>query len=114
MKKVFYLGLLFLAVFEVANVWFIMPMPYSQRVRSIDIAYALHSYRWLFRAVFGAMIIAGLRPAWRVPTWRKAFVVVGLALAGLVAYGTNFVMAADAIFVAPTSLDMQPAEKNKV
>jgi hypothetical protein len=114
MKKLFYGGLFLLALFELANVWFIMPLPYSQRVRSIDIAYALHSYRWLFRAVFGAMIVVGLRAAWRVATWRKALVVVGLVLVGLVTYGTNFVMAADQIFIAPTSLDMQPAEKNKV
>ena len=114
MKKVFYAGLILLALFELANVWFIMPLPFSQRVRSIDIAYALHSYRWLFRVVFAVMILVGLRPAWRVASWRKAFVVVGLALVAVVTYGTNFVMAADQIFIAPTSLDMQPAERNKV
>jgi hypothetical protein len=114
MKKVFYFGLLLLAVFEIANVWFIMPLPYSQRVRSIDIAYGLYSYRWLLRVLFGAMIIAGLRPAWRVSSWRKSFVVGGLVAVGLVVYGTNFKMAADQIFIAPTSLDMQPAERNQV
>jgi hypothetical protein len=114
MKKVFYVGLLLLAVFELANVWFIMPLPFSQRVRSIDIAYALHSWRWFFRAIFGAMIIAGLAPAWRVAGWRKAFVVIAIAVVGAVTYATNNVMAADRIFIAPTSLDMQPAEKNKV
>jgi hypothetical protein len=114
MKKVFYAGHLLLVLFELANVWFIMPLPYSQRVRSIDIAYALHAYRWLFRGVFAAMILAGAPASFGVETWRKAFPVVALAVAGLVTYGTNFIMAADAIFVAPTSLDMQPAEKNKV
>ena len=114
MKKVFYFGLLLLVVFELANVWFIMPLPYSQRVRSIDIAYALHSWRWLFRAVFGAMILTGVLPAFRVAGWRKAFAVLAIAIAGLVTYGANFVMAADQMFLAPKSLDMQPAERNKV
>jgi hypothetical protein len=114
MKKLFYGGLVLLALFELANVWFIMPLPYSQRVRSIDVAYALHSYRWLFRAVFAAMIIAGTRSAWSVAGWRKAFVVAAAALVAVVTYGTNNVMAADKIFVAPASLDMQPAERNKV
>jgi hypothetical protein len=114
MKKVFYIGLLLLVLFELANVWFIMPMPYSQRVRSIDMAYALHSGRWLFRAVFGAMILAGLVPAFRVASWRKALAVIAIAIAGLVTYGANFVMAADQMFIAPNSLDMQPAERNKV
>src|SRR3954467_11769903 len=103
MKKVFYFGLLLLAVFELANVWFIMPLPYSQRVRSIDIAYALHSWRWIFRAGFGAMIVAGLLPAFRVAGWRKVVAPVAIALVALVTYATNNVMAADKIFVAPAS-----------
>ena len=43
MKKLFWLGVVLLVVFELANVWFIMPLPYSQRMRSIDVAYALHT-----------------------------------------------------------------------
>src|SRR3954469_2541609 len=101
MKKLFYLGVLLLALFELANVWFIMPLPYSQRVRSIDIAYALHSGRWIFRSIFALMILAGIAPAWRAPGWRKAIVVVGLALVAVVSYGANNVMAADKMFIAP-------------
>lgn len=114
MKKLFYAGLLLLALFELANVWFIMPLPYSQRVRSIDTAYVLHSWRWLFRGMLTAMIVAGLVPAWRVQGRQKGFVALAIAIAGLVTYGANFVMAADRIFIAPASLDMQPAEHNKV
>jgi hypothetical protein len=114
MKKLFYLAVALLVVFELANVWFIMPLPYSQRVRSIDIAYALHSYRWVFRGAFGAMMVAGLMSAFRVSGWRKIVAPLALAVVALVTYATNNVMAADKIFVAPTSLDMQPAEKNKV
>ena len=113
-KKTFYAGLLLLALFELANVWFIMPLPYSQRVRSIDIAYAQHRYRWVFRVAFGLMIVGGARPAFRVATWRKVFPILAVAVLGLVAYATNFVMAADAIFIAPASVDMQPAERKMV
>jgi len=114
MKRAFYAGLVLLAAFELANVWFIMPLPYSQRVRSIDIAYLLHAYRWIFRGVFGAMILAGLVPAFRVAGWRKVFAPLAIAIVGLVTYATNNVMAADRIFIAPASLDMQPAERNRV
>jgi hypothetical protein len=114
MKKVFYGGLLLLVLFELANVWFIMPLPYSQRVRSIDVAYRLHQYRWVFRALFGAMIVAGVRPALSVAGWRKSFVFAGVAAAALAVYVTNFVMAADQIFVAPSAVAMQPAERNAV
>lgn len=114
MKKLFYFGIALLIAFELANVWFIMPLPYSQRVRSIDIAYALHRYRWLFRALFGAMVLAGFLPAVRVTGWRKVFVPLAMAVAALVTYATNNVMAADKMFLAPATLDMQSAERNKV
>ena len=114
MKKLFYGGLALLAIFELATVWFIMPLPYSQRVRSVDVAYALHSWRWLFRGALLVMIAAGLLPALRVAGWRKVFAIAGVALVAMVTYGANFFMAADRIFISPTSLDMQPAERNKV
>jgi hypothetical protein len=114
MKKLFYLGLGLLALFELANVWFIMPLPYSQRVRSIDVAYALYSWRWVFRGLFGAMIVAGLAAAFRVAGWRRALAPLAVAIVALITYATNNIMAADKIFIAPASLDMQPAERNKV
>ncbi len=43
-------GLVLLALFEAAAVWFVMPLPGSQRVRSVEIAFALHSARWAIRA----------------------------------------------------------------
>ena len=56
MKKLFWLGLIGLFLFEIANVYFIMPMPGSQDMNSIDLAYFLYTWRWLFRILFGVMI----------------------------------------------------------
>ena len=64
MKKLFYLGITLLVLFEVANVFFIMPMPGSQRMASIDLAYLLYAWRWFFRAIFVVMIVAGAASAW--------------------------------------------------
>ena len=114
MKKVFYLGILLLVLFELANVFFIMPMPGSQRMSSIDLAYSLYSWRWLFRAVFGAMIVAGAASGWRVPGRRKFAAPAALVLAALIIYATNFMMAADHMFIAPKSVVMLPADRNKV
>jgi hypothetical protein len=114
MKKLFFLGIVLLVAFEVANVYFIMPLPYSQRMRSLDVAYTLYSWRWLIRVVCGAMIVAGLRDAWAMGGWRRAFVVLPLVVAGFVAYGTNFVMSADRIFIAPESVTMKPIAQNRV
>jgi uncharacterized protein DUF3179 len=107
-------GVGLLALFEVANVWFIMPLPYSQRVRSIDVAYFLHTWRWVFRAVFGLMMLAGARDAFRVRGWKVALPIGGLLIGSAVVYMTNFVMTADKIFLAPTSLAMRPVAGNRV
>lgn len=114
MKKLFYLGVIAWACFELANVYFIMPMPFSQRMRSIDIAHALHTWRWAIRIALGALIVAGLRPAWRASGRRRWLAPASLLLAGGVAYASNFVMSADRMFLMPAALDMQPASRNVV
>ena len=38
MRKTFYLAVALLVLFELANVWLIMPMPGSKQMRSIDVA----------------------------------------------------------------------------
>src|SRR4051812_26041783 len=113
-KKLFYLGVGLLALFELANVWFIMPLPFSQRMRSIDAAYFLYTWRWAFRLGVGALILAGLRPAWRGPGWSRWLAPTSLALVAGLAYVTNFQMSADRMFVMPRRLDMAPAATNRV
>jgi hypothetical protein len=95
-------------------VYFIMPMPGSQRMTSIDFAYWLYSWRWAFRAACLLLIAAGVVFAWRVPGWQKYLVPAGLVLAGVVAYAFNFEMSADHMFVAPQSVVMVPASESKV
>jgi hypothetical protein len=111
MKKLFWLGSICLIVFEVLNVYFIMPMPGSQQMNSIDTAYFLYQWRWLFRGLFGLMIIAGLfKSQWK----RKWILVFPLVLIGAVAYMANFKMAADAMFRQPQQLLLADAGMNKV
>ncbi|MGZ3331826.1 MAG: DUF3179 domain-containing (seleno)protein [Gemmatimonadaceae bacterium] len=114
MKKLFYLGLVLLVLFEIADVYFIMPMPGSQRMTSIDFAYRLYSWRWLFRAIFAAMIVAGAASAWRAPGRQKFAAPAALVLAVIIVYALNFQMSADHMFVAPASVTMVPADRNKV
>jgi hypothetical protein len=114
MKKLFYLGLVLLVLFEISNVYFIMPMPGSQRMASIDLAYRLYSWRWLFRAIFVVMIVGGAASAWRAPGRQRFAAPVALVLAAIIVYVLNFQMAADHMFVAPASVTMLPADRNKV
>ena len=114
MKKIFYAGMLGLIVFEILNVYFIMPMPGSQRFHSIDIAYALHRYRWVFRIVCVLLIAAGARTAFRV-RWPWRSVPIALMLLTLtVAWICNFMMNAESMFKQPNHLVFQGRSQNQL
>ncbi len=121
MRRLFYLGALGLALFEAANVYFIMPMPGSQRARSIELAYALYTWRWAVRAACVALVAAGLpavlRGAAGLPSGRvraAAPAVFALVLAAGVAYAANARMAADHMFLQPTAVRTAQAGGNRV
>lgn len=114
MKKLFYAGAALLTVFEFANVYFIMPMPGSQRWRSIDLAYALYTWRWAFRGTAVVLLAAGLLGMRRVRVWEQVAAVLCAVVAAGVAYEANYVLAADAMFLQPSSLIMRPAASNTV
>lgn len=111
MKYLFYLGIAGLVLFEIANVYFIMPMPGSQRMESLDWAYQLYHWRWAFRTILGAMIVLGAVPAFQASKWKS-----GVALAFLigVVYLFNFEMAAEKMFLQPKNLSMADAQSNTV
>jgi hypothetical protein len=113
-KKLFYLGLLLLVLFELANVYFIMPLPFSQRVRSIDVAYFLYKWRWAFRGALGLAVVAGAVAVFREPGWRRWLAVPAAAAAGYVAYQANFVLSADHIFLQPNHLVLARVDRNTV
>ena len=114
MKKLLFAGAAMLALFELANVYLIMPMPYSQRWRSIDVAYTLYSWRWGFRAVACALTAVTVMAAPRLSTRETVAATIALVVAGVVAYSANFVLAADAMFLEPSTVNMQPAASNTV
>lgn len=111
MKKMFWFGLIGLLLFEILNVYFIMPMPGSQQMNSIDVAYFLYTWRWVFRIVFGLMIIMGILKA-RIK--RRWLLIIPLLIVGAAVYMANFVMAADHMFYQPDKVLMADATENKV
>src|SRR5204863_8991752 len=111
MKKYFWSGLLGLLLFEIANVYFIMPMPGSQKMNSVDLAYFLYSWRWAFRILFVLMIGVGLFGShWK----RKWVLIIPIGLLAVVIYMSNFKMAADHMFYQPKKLSMVKAAANQV
>src|SRR5258705_6151132 len=111
MKRFFWFGMIGLLLFEIANVYFIMPMPGSQQMNSIDLAYFLYKWRWIFRGLFAVMIFIGLfRSQWK----RRWLLFFPIVIVAAVIYMANFVMAADAMFKKPKQLLLVSANKNKV
>jgi hypothetical protein len=114
MRKLFVVGVIGLILVEVANVYFIMPMPGSQRMRSVDAAYAIYRWRWVLRLLAGLMIVAGAVPLWRSLGRRWWLVPAALAATAAIAWVVNFRMAADQMFRQPGALNMRPAAENVV
>ncbi len=111
MKNLFYIGIAGLLLFEIANVYFIMPMPGSQRMNSLDLAYFLYSWRWVFRIIFGVIIITGIVPAIKRSKWGA---LVALILVAGVGYAFNFRMAADHMFYQPGNVQLKAGSQNTI
>ncbi len=112
MKKLFYLGIIGIVLYEIAKVYFIMPMPGSQRMNSIDAAYILHTCRWPLRILFWAIIVAGGFAVFSGK--RKWLPAIMVLLAAGIVYATNFEMAADTMFYQPSQVIQHNAATNKV
>lgn len=111
MKKLFYTGCLGLLLFEIANVYFIMPMPGSQQMNSLGLAYFLYKWRWIFRGLFAILLIVGLAKShWK----RKWAIALPLLILAVVTYMVNYKMAADAMFTQPKSIFLSTSADNKV
>lgn len=111
MKKVFYVSVTAIALFEILKVFFIMPMPGSQEINSLDVAYFLHSYRWYFRVVLGVMIIISAPVAFQNNRWLPA---AALLITLSVAYFFNFEMLADKMFRQPAITTFETQTGNQV
>jgi hypothetical protein len=111
MKSIFYIAVIFFVLFEIINVYFVMPLPGSQQIDSIDFAYFIYSWRWTFRLLLSILLLVGLfKSQWK----RKWIPIIPLTILAVVIYVINFIMTADAIFTQPEKLQLANAQNNKV
>jgi len=61
MRLLYYFGLLLFMLLEIALVYFIMPMPGSQTMNSLPLAYFLYCWRWPLRL----LVLGRTTYAWR-------------------------------------------------
>ncbi len=86
-------------------------MPGSQQMNSIDVAYFLYQWRWVFRAVFSTALLIGLFKA----SWKRKWIpVIPVMIVAIVIYMANFYMAADHMFYQPKNILMLSGNANKV
>ena len=110
-----FFGLAFLIAFEILRVYLIMPMPGSQEMNSIDLAYFLGSNKWLIRTIGLALIAAPFYMAMRNGKLitKILLVIVGL-LYFLLFYVFTFKMEADKMFYQPTIIKLSTADSNTI
>lgn len=107
-------GAIGLVLLEFGLVYFIMPMPGSQRMRSVDAAYELYRWRWALRAVFGVLLLLGAAATWRIGGRRRWLLPPALVIVAVVAYVLNFQMAAGKMFRQPNAVMMESAARSQV
>lgn len=112
LKKIYYSGVIGIIIFEILNVYFIMPFPGSQEINSLNVAYFLYSGRWFFRIIFGIMIAAGTISVLKQN--KKWLAGVSLLIMLAVIYIFNFRMMADSMFKQPESLVFSQKADNRV
>jgi len=112
MKKHFYFGLALLLIFELLNVYFIMPFPGSQNIKSINFAYVLYSYRWFFRIIFSVYILLGFKDI--IKSNYKLIPVFVSLIVFIAIYIINFKMSADHMFLQPSQLKFENIKNNNL
>lgn len=92
--------------------YFIMPMPGSQTIDSIDLAYFLHAYRWMFRIALSGAIVWGSVSAFSIK--HKWIPVLVMLLVAGVTYVFNFRMSADHMFLQAEDISFASITENSL
>jgi len=114
-KTTVFIGLLLLIIFELLRVYLIMPLPGSQRMNSIHLAYWLGSNQTIIRITLGLLLAYPLVQLLSQGTkTQKIVTLILLVIYGVVAYLFNWKMEADKMFYQPKQVQIVPVENNRV
>lgn len=111
MRALLFLSVFLLIALEFFLVYFIMPLPGSQRMNSLPLAYFLWQWRWALRLLFA---LAAVFIAWRHPRARHWSALIFIAIFAAVAYAFNGPMSASGMFAPVKNKQMATATGNKV
>ena len=88
-----------------------MPMPGSQEFDSIEFAYFLNTYKWIFRFFLLGSLIYSFQFSLKSS---KFFPFLFLVPTFIIYYIFNFVMTADSMFLQPNQLVFKDLQSNKI
>lgn len=111
----FFVGLILLILIEIGRVYFIMPLPGSQKNETLELAYFLHTYINYLR-ILGILLIALL--AYKLmkqpKLWLKSLVIALAIFWVVVVFMFNFRMKADKMFYEPETKILASVADNKI
>lgn len=106
---------LLLLTFELLRVWLIMPMPGSQNMESIELAYFLGSNKILIRSILIMLLLYPVFSVFRAGSIKQKIII---GLAGTIYLGVfylfNFQMEADRMFYQPSKIVLAGQQKNVI
>jgi len=88
-----------------------MPLPGSQKFESVDLAYALHQFRWLIRITIGILLLFNFKIAFQSSKIKSLLCLL------LVISSIGFIqmqMMADTMFYQPEQLILKDPSENKI
>jgi Protein of unknown function (DUF3179) len=111
MRALFFAALAALVGFEALAAYLVMPMPYSQRLETLALAYALFRARWFVRVGLAALTLVSGLAAWRAG---KVSALGALLVAASVTWFINARLSADAKYHEPSVMTFAPRASNQV
>jgi hypothetical protein len=111
MKKIFFASAICLCLFEALKAYFLLPFPGSQQWDTVNFAYFMHSFRWVFRLPLGGILLYSF---FKVSFDKKWIPRVSMLLVAYVIYFFNFDATADHMFLQPENLIMADTSENEV
>lgn len=89
-----------------------MPMPGSQNMNSLDLAFTLYTWRWPIRVIFLLAMLSGIKSV--LQARYKWIPILSILIVGAIIFVFNFKMAADHLFLQVKKIEHQSSKFNKI
>lgn len=113
MKILFYAGLIGLVLFELLHIYFIMPLPGSQEMPHLEVAYFLNRWQWSFRVGAALLILLGIFPTFTA-YGKKWVPILSIFITAVLVSLIHYKLDAAELFHEPDMVQLAPVSGNHV